>query len=283
MGKVGRPGRPPRPHGGAARRDPRGRDEHLHDDQRHRGLAARPLRRPRRRTWASTRPGSPGTTQNDIVKEYLQPRAPTSSRPGRACASPSTPSPTRCATCPSGTRSTSAATTSRRRGPRRSRRWPTRWPPPSACSTPCAPRARSTPAELPAVVGRISFFVNSGVRFVEETCKMRAFTADVGPHLPRALRRGGPQAAPLPLRRAGQLARADRAAAGEQRAAHRARDARRHPLEERPGPGHAAAGLERGARPAPALGPAVVAAHPAGPGLRVRPARVRRHLRGLAR
>jgi (2R)-ethylmalonyl-CoA mutase len=32
-------------------------------------------------------------------------------------------------------------------------------------------------AEFPAVVGRISFFVNAGVRFVEETCKMRAFTA----------------------------------------------------------------------------------------------------------
>jgi (2R)-ethylmalonyl-CoA mutase len=32
-------------------------------------------------------------------------------------------------------------------------------------------------AEVPAVVGRISFFVNSSVRFVEETCKMRAFTA----------------------------------------------------------------------------------------------------------
>jgi (2R)-ethylmalonyl-CoA mutase len=31
--------------------------------------------------------------------------------------------------------------------------------------------------DLPTVVGRISFFVNSGVRFVEETCKMRAFTA----------------------------------------------------------------------------------------------------------
>src|ERR1700683_767850 len=31
-------------------------------------------------------------------------------------------------------------------------------------------------AQLPAVVGRISFFVNSSVRFVEETCKMRAFT-----------------------------------------------------------------------------------------------------------
>jgi (2R)-ethylmalonyl-CoA mutase len=29
---------------------------------------------------------------------------------------------------------------------------------------------------FPAVVGRISFFVNSGIRFVEEACKMRAFT-----------------------------------------------------------------------------------------------------------
>ena len=32
-------------------------------------------------------------------------------------------------------------------------------------------------ADFPSVVGRISFFVNAGVRFVEETCKMRAFTA----------------------------------------------------------------------------------------------------------
>ncbi|HEV7888382.1 MAG TPA: protein meaA [Acidimicrobiales bacterium] len=31
--------------------------------------------------------------------------------------------------------------------------------------------------ELPDVVGRISFFCNAGIRFVEETCKMRAFTA----------------------------------------------------------------------------------------------------------
>jgi len=34
-----------------------------------------------------------------------------------------------------------------------------------------------TEADLPRVVGRISFFVNAGVRFIEETCKMRAFTA----------------------------------------------------------------------------------------------------------
>jgi (2R)-ethylmalonyl-CoA mutase len=31
------------------------------------------------------------------------------------------------------------------------------------------------PADFGKVVGRISFFVNAGVRFVEETCKMRAF------------------------------------------------------------------------------------------------------------
>lgn len=33
-----------------------------------------------------------------------------------------------------------------------------------------------TDDEFPTVVGRVSFFVDAGVRFVEETCKMRAFT-----------------------------------------------------------------------------------------------------------
>ena len=32
------------------------------------------------------------------------------------------------------------------------------------------------PERFPAVVGSISFFVNAGIRFVEETCKVRAFT-----------------------------------------------------------------------------------------------------------
>lgn len=32
-------------------------------------------------------------------------------------------------------------------------------------------------ADFPAVVGRISFFCNAGIRFVDEICKMRAFTA----------------------------------------------------------------------------------------------------------
>ena len=53
--------------------------------------------------------------------------------------------------------------------------------------------------------------------------------------------------------------------------------------KRRPGPLDPAAGVERGARPAPPVGPAVVAAHAAGAGVRDRPARVRRHLRRLAR
>jgi (2R)-ethylmalonyl-CoA mutase len=36
-------------------------------------------------------------------------------------------------------------------------------------------RARFTQAEFERCVGRVSFFVNAGIRFVEEMCKMRAF------------------------------------------------------------------------------------------------------------
>lgn len=38
-----------------------------------------------------------------------------------------------------------------------------------------AERGNMTPEQFEKVVGRISFFVNAGVRFVEEMCKMRAF------------------------------------------------------------------------------------------------------------
>ena len=68
-----------------------------------------------------------GTTQNDLVKEFL-----------------SRGSPTQWRTCPGGTRSTSAATTSKRPGRRRSRSSPTRWRPRSTSSTRCARRARWT-------------------------------------------------------------------------------------------------------------------------------------------
>ena len=103
----------------------------------------------------------------------------------------------------------------------------------------------------------------------------------VGPHLRRALRGRGSDAAPVPLRGPGQLARSDRSAAREQRAPHRARGPRGDAVTRRPGPGPAVAGLERGPRPAPAVGPAVVTAHPTDPGPRNRPPRVRRHLRGI--
>ena len=58
------------------------------------------------------------------------------------------------------------------------------------------------------VVGRISFFVNAGVRFVEEMCKMRAFVQLWDELTARAVRRHRPEDAPVPLRRPGQLASA---------------------------------------------------------------------------
>ena len=130
---------------------------------------------------------------------------------------------------------------------------------------------------------RISFFVNAGVRFVEEHAKLRAMGDPVGRARPRALRRRGRQAAPLPLRRAGQLARPHRGAAGEQRPADRAGGAGGDARPRRPRPRDPAARLERGARPPAPVGPAVVAAHAAGARVRDRPARVPRHLRGLGR
>ena len=48
-----------------------------------------------------------------------------------------------------------------------------------ALATACAVlddlRAKVSVADFPAMVGRISFFVNAGIRFVTELCKMRAF------------------------------------------------------------------------------------------------------------
>ena len=148
-----------------------------------------------------------------------------------------------------------------------------------------AVRARDdVPADaMPRVFGRISFFLNAGIRFVEEVCKARAMT-ELWDELGRD--RYGvdrPERAALPLRRAGEQPGPHRGAAREQRDPDRARGARRDALEARPLPRAPAPRLERGARPAAALGPAVVAAHPADPRLRDRPARARRPLRRLPR
>ena len=137
------------------------------------------------------------------------------------------------------------------------------------------------PEEMPEVVGRISFFVNSGIRFVEETCKMRAFarlwerlTLERYGVTDEKLRRFryGVQVNSLGLTEEqpeNNIPRIVLEALG------------RHAVEGRAGARHPAARVERGARSPASVGPAVVAADPADPRLRVRPARVRRPLRGL--
>ena len=102
----------------------------------------------------------------------------------------------------------------------------------------------------------------------------------VGRDHPRPVRRAGRVQTPFPLRGAGQLARPHRAAAGEQRLSHPDRDAVGRAVEGRARPRRPAAGLERGARPATPVRPAMVAAPPADHGLRDGPFGVRRHLRG---
>ena len=70
-----------------------------------------------------------------------------------------------------------------------------------------------SPDKFGDVVGRISFFVNAGLRFITELCKMRAFT-ELWDEITRE-RYGitDRQATTVPLRRAGELARTDRTAA----------------------------------------------------------------------
>ena len=193
-------------------------------------------------------------------------------------------SATRCATSRSGTRSTCARTTCRRRARRRCEEVAYALATAIGVLDAVRDSGQVSDDEFPEVVGRISFFVNAGIRFVEEMCKLRAFGELWDRIMRRALRRHRREAAAVPLRRAGELARAHRGAAREQRAAHRARDARRHALAATPGPGPCSSRAWNEALGLPAaVGPAVVAADPAGAGVRDRPARVRRPLRGLAR
>ena len=132
------------------------------------------------------------------------------------------------------------------------------------------------------VFGRISFFVNAGIRFVEEHAKLRAMgqlweeigRSRYGVDDDRFLRfRYGVQVNSLGLTEAqpeNNIIRIVLEALGVTIG----------PLGA--GPRAAAAGVERGAGAAAAVGPAVVAAHPADPGLRDRPARLPGHLRGVA-
>ena len=142
-------------------------------------------------------------------------------------------------------------------------------------------RGQVSEEDFPKVFGRISLLRQR--RHPPDRGDREA--AGDGPPLERdrarALRRHRREDAALPLRSAGQLARPHRGAAGEQRPADRPRGARGHPQPRRPRAGDPASGLERGDGPAPALGPAVEPADPAGARQRDRPARVPGRLRGI--
>ena len=274
------PDRPQGRHARAAGRHPARRDEHVDDDQRDGGLAAGALHRHRRGATASTPAALQGTTQNDIIKEFLA-RGTYAFPPGpsmRLIADmvaytverrPEVEPDQHLLLPPAGGRAR-----------RRCRRSPTRWPTRSPCSTRCA-SASTQDAH------------GQGLR-AHLVLRQRR----------RALRRGARQAA-----RDGRCCgRSSAASATASRTpstcasatacrstrsglteAQPENNVQRIVLEalavtlgpQRPRPRDPAAGLERGARPAAPVGPAVVAAHPAGARLRDRPARVPRHLRGL--
>jgi len=122
------------------------------------------------------------------------------------------------------------------------------------------------------IVGRISFFCNAGVRFIEEMSKMRAFT-ELWDRIAREHTASRTQVPPV--RYGVQVNSLGLTALQPENNVYRillealavtlSRDARARPSSFR-----------RGTRPlaCPAVGPAVVAAAPADPGLRDRPAGV---------
>ena len=150
-----------------------------------------------------------------------------------------------------GTRSTSARTTCRRRARRRCRSSRTGSRPRSACSTRCATRARSprTSSRRSSAASRSS---STRASASSRRCARCARSPQLWDRI--CLERYGVdrrEAAPLPLRRAGELARAHRGAAREQRAADRARDARRDAVAATRAPARSScrAGTRRSACP----------------------------------
>ena len=188
-GEVGKVGVPVAHKGDmqrAAGRHPARRDEHVDDDQRDGRLAARALHRHRRGAGRRRSRQLQGTTQNDIIKEFLA-RGTYAFPPG-----------------PSMRLIADMVAYTVEHVPK--------WNPINICcyhlqeagATPVqeiayamsnaiavldAVRERVAEDRMGAVFGRISFFVNAGVRFVEEHAKLRAMGDPVGGARPRALRR----------------------------------------------------------------------------------------------
>ena len=142
-------------------------------------------------------------------------------------------------------------------------------------------RGQVTEEDFPRVFGRISFFVNAGVRFIEEHAKLRAMgrlweeigRQRYGVTEPKYLRlRYGVQVNSLGLTESQPENNVPRIVLEALAVTLGPRRAR---------PRDPAPGVERGAGPPAAVGPAVEPAHPADPRQGDRPARLPRHLRGL--
>ena len=268
-GRQGRrSGRTSRTHAHTSRRHPAGTDEHLDDDQRDSCMAARAVRRERR---------GAGHTQHRTAWHHAErhregiPVARHIHLPARPVEAPD------------------------RRHGRLVYEQCTEVEPDERVLVPpagsgCHPRAgnrlfaghrhrhsRCGPRQRP---GR-GITVRPGVRFdfVLRECGHPLRRRDVqdarvhrtvGSHRSRALRRHRREGSSFPLRRAGELARPHRGTTREQRATHRSRDACRHAVEARTSTFGAVACVERGTRSSPSVGPAVVAAHATGSGVRNR-------------
>ena len=139
------------------------------------------------------------------------------------------------------------------------------------------------PDRFAQVFASISFFVNAGIRFVEEMCKLRAFgmlwerigRERYGVSDPKALRfRYGVQVNSLGLTEAQPENNVQRIVL-EMLAVTLSKSASSAQ--------HSVAGMERGTRVAPSVGSAMVVADATGARLRERPTRVRRSLRWFRR
>ena len=276
-GQGGRLDRPQGRHAHAARRHPAGRDEHVDDDQRHRRLAARSLHDGGR----GERRGPPRPAGDHPERHHQGVPLPRHLRlPARALdaadrghdhlhrrrGAPLEPDQHLLVSPAGGGRHAGAGDRVRDvHRPGRAR-----------------PRARAgRRGDLPARV-RAHLLLRQRRHPLRRGARQAAGDGPaVGGDRPLSVRGRGGAPAALSLRRAGELARPHRGPAREQHHPHRARGAGGHDGPLGPGPRPAAAGLERGAGAAAAMGPAVVAAHPADPGLRDRSARVPRPVRGL--
>ena len=166
----GRRGRLARGHGDALRRDPARRGLDVDDDQRARRRCCSRSTSASASSRASPRAELRGTIQTDILKEYIaqkewifppEPSHAPRRRHDRVL---------RRASCRSGTRSRSPATTSARPARPRRRSSPSRSP----TGSPTSRRALERGLDVDEFAPRLSFFFNAHIDFFEEIAKYRA-------------------------------------------------------------------------------------------------------------